>query len=484
MVKVTTKYIAKRKLIRLKRIGTSWREMTAFGQLLIRNLGDEIFTFQSMQTILFHVLSQISPINRWLNRDEIAIEKACGIVLKHFGIDKDKPLHLRTAAGDAIDIKPKSKTNSTKFCEQIIEMDKVPGQVYQQLINEVNNDLLSISEIIQWYETQPCVEKYIKDKDNPRNHEDRKYVDFYNRCVTERIEILNYQLYGLKLRALSKSKKTDGWSRSIMDFEWYHDRPYHFARPYAIRYFDCRRIDLVDHRLADFLLPDAKLMEELYYRNKSQFYRKYFKKITVPQLFQEIRFHLDHLPLKNDRKIIFKELERLYKSHRWISFYALALPQVEGLFSEMYSAVTPGVKSLQKALTDKVNTVRKFHKFNTYYFDYYQYHIPVQRNRFSHTGYDEDFKLKSCDLLVDLAHLLKVFSELDNPLVKIKQLHVRKNYEDFITIKDLVDYFQLLNELKSPQKEETQPEILKFEAEFLSQECNVEYNCYLLLPIL
>ncbi|MCP4456711.1 MAG: hypothetical protein GY816_01585 [Cytophagales bacterium] len=219
-------------------------------------------------------------------------------------------------------------------------------------------------------------------------------------------------------------------------------------------------------------------MQNLYSENKAKFYRLYFKRIPIDQHFNDLKFHLPHLPLSKNRDPIFDELISLFKGRRWISFYALALPQVEGLFSEMCQAVSPENDFSQKSLTQKVKTVRPFHDLSISYFDYYEYFIPFQRNKFSHTGYDEDFKLKSYDLLLDLTHLLKIFFELDNPLVKIKKLHVRRNYEDFISLPEFVDYFGLIEKLKTVQKKSVKADIETFERTFLVTDCGIQYTCY------
>lgn len=111
------------------------------------------------------------------------------------------------------------------------------------------------------------------------------------------------------------------------------------------------------------------------------------------------------------------------------------------------------------------------------YFDYYQYHIPRLRNKFMHSGYDDDFKLKSFDLLFDLRYLLKMFYELDNPLVKIKQLHTRRKFEEFITYAEFANYFDLLNKLSKKQKDDIASDIKAFESDFLIAYCNAEYVC-------
>lgn len=470
------------KQIQLKNVGRRWIDVREFGKQLINNLGDDIFNYQSEKILLFHILKQVSPVNKSLELDETSIENACKKVITHFGVNKKQvKISVSTDKGFK-DITPdkKEKTNTKEFCEFVIEMDKLPFHAYQTLSSQVNKDLKAISELIKWYESQPCIQRYIKDNAIPRTHEDGIIFDFYKRCVSERAEILNYQLYGLKDQAIAKSRYAPNWLGSIWAFsEMFNDRPYHFARPFSIHYFDSRKIDLAGHRISEFYIDEARKMQKLYLDNPYKFYRLYFKRIPIQQHFQNFEFYLAHLPLTNNRNLIFDELIKLFKARRWISFYALALPQVEGLFSEMCSVISDNDKNLShKALPQKVNSVRPFHYLSTSYFDYYQYHIPLQRNRFSHTGYDEDFKLKSFDLLVDLSHILKLFYELDNPLVKIKQIHIRRDFQDFITIKEVVDYLKLLDSLKPQQKKDIKTEIENFEKEFLSQDCSLDYTCY------
>jgi hypothetical protein len=465
------------KAIQLEQVGHKWFEIREFGKQLISNLGDDIFTLHSKQELLYYILKQISPINRYLKLADSSIDKACKTVIINFGLDRDAILKVSSEKGIK-EFKPKIKSNTRKFCEIIIQLDKIPACVYDSLIFEVDKDLLAISELIHWYETQNCIQKNIKDNEIPKSHDDRITYDFYKRCITERMVILNYRLFGIKERAISKSRFVSDWERSVSAFsELFMDRPYYFAYPFSIQYFDCRKIDLAGHRIGDVSLDEAVKMQKLYVENKNKFYRLYFKKNPVHQHFQEFKFYLTNLPLSKNRNLIFDELIRQFKAKRWISFYALALPQVEGLFSEMCLAVSPKKDFSQKSLTHKVDSVRPYHNLSTSYFDYYQYYIPIQRNRFSHTGYDEDFKLKSFDLLVDLSHLLKIFFELDNPLVKIKKLHTRRNFEDFISLKEFVDYFKLLDSLEPEQKKSIIVDIEQFEIDFLSQDCSVDYTC-------
>ena len=195
-----SKQIKKHKLFQLKKVGHQWREVREFGNQLISNLGDNIFTIQSKQLLLYNILKQISPINKSLKLDDESIEKACEKIIKNFGLNRKVITSVKVHTDNGWkEVKtkksnPEKKTNVDLFCEIIIEMDKIPAHVYNILLSQVNIDLKSISELIKWYETQPCIQRHIKDNEIPKSHEDRIIYDFYIRCVNERVIIFNYQL--------------------------------------------------------------------------------------------------------------------------------------------------------------------------------------------------------------------------------------------------------------------------------------------------
>lgn len=74
----------KKKLIQLKNIGNTWKEVRDFGSQLISELGDDIFNFKTKQELLFNILKQIYPINKNLKLDDISIEIACEKIIKKF----------------------------------------------------------------------------------------------------------------------------------------------------------------------------------------------------------------------------------------------------------------------------------------------------------------------------------------------------------------------------------------------------------------
>ncbi len=449
----------KKKFLQLTTVGRRWKDVVAFRDDLFSRVGDQLFYIQNKRDLLYAILMQISPVNRRLQRDESSIERACAKVMAHFGFKKVK---VRIVGSIDSDLPKPEKPSSEEFLQSILQLERLPYQEYSLLSDYVNADLHQMNELISWYEGDPCIMKFITTAEVPRGLEERTMFDFYQRCMKERGEIVKYQLYSLKKRVLAKVQP---YSKllSFVTFDARWDRPYKFARPGAESYFDCRKIDLAKHRLAEFYLDEVDDMVSLYESNKTRFYRVYFKRIPWKRAFDDCIMHLGYLPASQDRVPIFKELLSLFKSKRWMAFYALGLPQVEGIFSEMCRIIDPSFNLNHGGLSRKVGLVRPHYQAYDDNLDYYQYHIPFQRNRFAHTGFDDDFQLKSYDLLIDLAHLLTVFSELNNPLVKVKRLHSKPNTQDFSSIEQFSEYFSLLSALKKLQCESIATDIKKFE---------------------
>lgn len=457
-------------MINLDEAGPTLRGLSDFRTALLNATGDRIFEYPDMQSLLYGMLSHLSPVNSTLKNDPASIEIACKKVLVHFGFDRVRFVNM----GKEIEKSQTTKTSTRQFIENILYLDDVPSRPYRRLSNEVNNDLKSLLELIKWYESQSI----IRSGNLPKNHEERMVYDFYKRCTRELAAIIEFQQFGIREAAMQEARREFlPFMKSLRRISAYmKPRPYHFAEPLSISYFDCRQVDRTWHRLNDFPYDRTAELQKLYVEDKAGFYRIYFRENPKEEHFRKLRYYLSQLPLTRDREPIFEELIRNFRARRWISFYALALPQIEGLFSEMCSVTSPDRKS-GKSLTDKVNKLRPYYSMSQTYFDYYQYYLPIQRNRFSHTGYDEDFKLKSYDLLVDLVHLLDVFYELDNPLVKINKAHRKRDEREFHSFENIIDYFRLIEQLKPQQRQAIRTEIETFERDFLVGCCKAEHLC-------
>lgn len=447
------------------------------GQLpnkLFELLGDELYTADNWQELLYRCLTLIAPVNKGLRKTSDSIRKACATIVAHYGL-KNKVTVRRLTNQKLVNNKPVNLDDVTVFKSQILALRDLPFRTLKQITSEVRADLENMTRLIDKYEQRPEIVAYLKKNEAPKKHEERMIFDFYQRCLKERVTILDYYLKGMRERALQKSR-VNLFSFNNTFLESLLDRPYSSARPFAFAYFDVDLLDQVGHRISEISYDSDEKMEKLYKTNKASFYRYYFKKIPVAQHFHSFDWYLAYLPLQKDRKPIFAELKKLFSKKLWIGFYALALPQLEGLFSEMCRAIDPGKDTSEQSLTRKVNTMRPYHSLSDAYFDYYEYFIPLLRNKFAHTGYDEDFKLKSFDVLADLLHLFKIFSELDDPLIKLKHIHTRMDPHQFVSIADFSEYFHLVDSLKQAQKTEIKSGLESFEKEFLVKDCSLDYT--------
>lgn len=467
----TPKKKPRKNFVRLKSIGTKWRDVRLFRDDLFNRVGDRLFYIPDKVQFLYEVLKEIHPVNKGLKPNPQSIEDACEKVMIHFGFHKLKALSVKEHRDQKNGI-PESSTD--QFMKSVLMIERVPYSEFYTLNSYVKGDLLRINELINWYEGEPCIRRFMAKAEVPTDLEERTKFDFYQRCVRERGVIISFQLNSLKKRVLAKVQAYSQLLGALVLHDRY-DRPYKFARPEALSYFDCREMDLAKHRLNKFYIDEVDDMVAMYRANKPRFYRTYFKRIPWRDIFRDCLTHLQYLPLGNDRVPIFKELLSLFKGRRWMAFYALGLPQVEGLFSEMCDAINPNGDHNKQGLSKKVFAIRSH--YNDYFdnLDYYQYHIPLQRNRFAHTGHDEDFQLKSYDLIVDLEQVLTVFSDLNHPFVKVIRLHKRKNTQDFSSLEQFVEYFNLIESLNSKQREKLAGDILNFETAFLGASTEMIY---------
>lgn len=449
-------------------------------QKVLDCLGDRIFECTTVQDFAYESLMCFYPINKSLKNELPSIEKACRKIFRLFPVGRGRVYTLNRVGSTTEIVRKKDEiTPIQQFLQTYLQFETSPGVTLKYLEDVVKQDMLEINSILKMYETEEFIKEHISKNRLPKNHEERILFDYYYRCILEQKVITEYFLGGIKKRAIAKANYYGSTIKQLMAYsEQYRDRPYHYATYSSVAYFDCHKIDLIANKVSNVPINESSKFEKLYTNNKEAFYRLLFKREKPAQIWQEIKYHLPLLPMKNDRLPIFEELEKLFKGKYWIGFYSLALTQIEGIFSEMYNILNPNGEQNKKALPDKVEYARAFHDMSHYYFDYYQYHIPRLRNKFMHYGHDTEFKLKSFDLLFDLRYLLKMFTELKNPFVKIKQIHIKRRFEDFITCGDYANYFVLLNSLTAKQKEEIRTDIVNFEKDFLLDYCNAEYVCF------
>jgi len=436
-----------------------------FRKDLVRRLGDSLF-IPSETALCFHVLkSLVYPFEHKPGEDIEAIEKGCNNAVelfdKRFGIYHD-PF-----------VKPEKETPCKKLLFYVLGMEKVPGMVRERIEALIKTDLKDRQKLIEYYEQFRAIKAFKEENKIPGTHEDRIYYDFYIRNVTEQRKILKYFIDGLNNRVINKCWVQ--YLKPTFDFEWYFDRPYITAIPNSSDYFDNRQMDLCGHRIGEVPIVKARELQKVYKNDQEEFYKELQKYLTVDQVFHQLKYYLGFLsgPII-DRKPVFEELELLFKEKRWFGFYSLGLAQIEGLFTEMLKTIDQDL--LKPSLTEKVEAVRPVYELAHHSFDYYQYHIPILRNKFMHLGIDKIGETNCYDILYDLLYLFKVYTELKTPLPEINNIIKKKQQEDFLDIHGFNRYFDLIEAVKrSGNMESIKNEVELFEKDFLIGYIDIEH---------
>jgi hypothetical protein len=469
------KSVAK-KLLHLKNYNQTEGDVARLRSDIFDRLGNYLYSTRTWTSLLFHSLATIKEVSgKALTEDLPSLEKASVKVLTHFGFDPESDNDsFLDKSGTLVEFKEHRSIRT--FINFILQLETLPYCSFEYLDANVRTHLREITKLILWYEKTPYLVSYLEKNQSPTNQEESTLFDFYTRCKNEQKIILNYLLFEMGTRALDRCYAIPLGLGPVFEISGrYRDFPYKFGHHDSDQFFDYREIDQVGHRVAQVPVKLGHELQQEYKRDKEKFYRKLFKTNPPIQIFQNFEFYQAHLPFSNDRTEIFQELKKLYRGRRWISFFALALPQVEGLFTEMVAVTSPDQKN--KSLPVKVHLVRPLYQLSDYSFDYFQYIVPLLRNKFSHTGHDKDFKVKCYDLLTDLDFLFRVFYQLDNPLVILKQIHLRKDPFQFTTHQMFADYFSLIDSLPQSQLKERKTTIVDFEQNFLNTSCDVEVTC-------
>tara|TARA_A100000171_G_C2138699_1_gene152693 strand:+ start:3512 stop:5278 length:1767 start_codon:yes stop_codon:yes gene_type:complete len=467
----------KRKLLDLNSYGTRSMDLERLKKDLFHRLRPEIFTFDTMHEFHYQALKYIKPINRQVKDSPESILKGINLIVDYY-FGSRKKIRISKLTDEGFKPLPQKERNVVKdFHEWILGFDKVPKHQLNLLLPNVKDDLKEINELIKHYEEQPEVQKFLQDRETGRNHGTKRLLDFYVRCLKERQDILDYYLDGVYERAIDRSRAKIFSFAAFDIVDSWRDYPYETGRGAFGRTMDHRKIDCISHRIMDMYIDEIPEFENLYKHDKEKFYRVLFKRKSRDEIFESIFFNLEHIPLTKDRKPIFHELKKLFTGRKWLAFYALALPQVEGLFAEMVLSINPKSGVISKALPDKVKLVRSDYGLSSSYFDYYEYELPNQRNQFSHTGFTDEHKLRAYDILTDLEHVLSAFASLENPLVSLTKIIRRPDSMKFGSYKEFGNYFDLLDGLLPEHKsdEKLKKEIEDFKEDYLKTSCSIEY---------
>ena len=355
------------------------------------------------------------------------LEMCCKMVLDHFSIQVD------------------GNPASAHFIEDVMGFYRLPGAFLTEYESRVKKDLSAITGLMLRYEKEEsCVIDYNKDSYSAK-FGSKKIIDFYKRCVRERNLMINYLVEGMYNHALAKSR-TEPFLKGIFDHSLsYFEIPYEWAER-GIQFYDYKKIDCCSHRLELEMYTEDRQRVIIAYNqgDKKTFYEQLAKFNPPGNVFDKFNSYFTQiLPRIQSRDLIFRELKNLYDNEQWIAFSALAMLQVEGIFSDMLELISPNSKF--QGLSDKVTHVRPHYKHADLHLDYFQYVLPETRNNLMHTGNlpEEDFKMLSHDMLYDLWHLLSAFTWLENPVILLtrlikadgaRSLHCLNEYNVFLSL--------------------------------------------------
>ncbi|HVU96900.1 MAG TPA: hypothetical protein VHE34_16840 [Puia sp.] len=362
------------------------------------------------------------------------------------------------------------------FINSFLNFVKLPFDEKKDLESLVHADLKKRSQQVLFYESLGTIKVFLKRPAEPKSQEGRMIFDFYMRNVTEQQKILHHLVFQLPARITAKCNEVFDTSIAAQLQRDYLDRPYLTALPFnTTGYFDHRFIDLSRHRLYDIDLPlaQANALWSLYATNKPAFYKELFIYRSPAEAFDEIKHSFAfHPSILGKRLPIAAELKTLFDQSQWHGFFALALSQIEGLFSEMASAIQPDQK--YTGLPSKVAGVRAEYERAQNYLDYFQYYIPALRNNFMHYGYEEVDEWKCYDLLFDIRFLALMFEEIKTPLIQVNKLINQRNLIVFSDIDGFNLYFRLIGLVKvNGQYSQIQARVTEFEENFLADQISL-----------
>jgi len=407
------------------------------------HLADSIKFADDYEAIVNYASSQIG-----FGSDKLSVEERCALVLGKIGYYKDGQIIEQLWDGFTDSYRP-----VYHYFKHVLGFNDLPKRMLAQLDALVRADLKGILRLIQRYETsEPTIIDYLADGTKRKEHEDRIRLHFYDRCVRERNTIVNYLAFGIQNRAFEKSMNEDmlgGYTTSW--FNEFQDRPYRWWLPDAIRYFDYQQINTYHHRVDDVPISSLNTLKDAQASGDiSKFYSELATMRPPEFIFHGIMNYL--LPVNNlldERKPIFEELEKLFEHKLWYGFTALALPQVEGIFSDMAALILPGKKF--NSLPNKVLAVRPYYEYHENTFDYFEYILPRLRNRFLHSGnvIGKEFEHLAYDLLYDLGFLLQVFLRLNDEQIVLANLLNGDLERKLLSIKEFNEFFKMLGRLKA-----------------------------------
>jgi hypothetical protein len=341
-----------------------------------------------------------------------------------------------------------------KFIERFLDIEGLPVDKKREFEIRPINDLAVLDQLLDKYRNDPNLGLIIAGEEKGRGQKGYWMEAFYYRTVAKRKKIADYLANELETMVLRFSKP--GF-RSYLREDGVVKGPFDDKEKYPY-------LDLV---INDYKFTIQLDMEKLDWealnpvRNKifshhfnSDYTKRYspdikneiLNDLDTAVLLDKINIMVDRIPTIMGRKVIFEELRDLFNSGKFYGFYALAMPQVEGVFVEMCQLINPDYKP-SGSLPKKVKWLRPYSETNEFDFDYYEFYLPEDRNRFSHYGKDSEIEFRSRCLLLDLINVLTTCENLTSPLIYLTNI-ITEGVNEIAHIGDLAKLVKLTDQTR------------------------------------
>jgi len=340
-----------------------------------------------------------------------------------------------------------------RFFSIILGLHCKPIKYKYEIELQVKSDLWRIEELIERYRQEKFIKDFELNSYTPRNQHEKTEIAFFLRAKQKYKEVGDYLIKDLDIRAINKAldKRPENIEEMYKDLVEKKDYPYyeHIYKNKIVYDIDYEKIDSQKINLLKNKWSYLGYCVSYVYDNKT--YEEIIKKVNASNLISKLNEQFNLIPTLKERKPIFKELKLLFENENYYGFYALAIPQIEGLFADMIYLIEPDSKKLSKSLVEKISHISSFYKSSNFYFDYYMYFLPKQRNKFSHSGKDKNIKGKSFQILLDLLHIISIYSEIDSPVNKLNNT-INDGLLHFVHIGNYADFLVQLSKSKRSQK--------------------------------
>ena len=318
----------------------------------------------------------------------------------------------------------------SNFNELYLNVEGLPIKLKEILVKQTDEDLKALDNVMDYYKEHPKTKPIIEGKESSRHHQAYGMMEFYKRTQDKRAIIIDYRDNQLNNFVLSKSRP--GFRSFSQLPEAQQSGPMELKEKYPYLDFvinDYKIAFVLDLEKLDWRLLNPvrnKIFAHTFTADYSQGYTTDIKKeiledLDTGLLLDRLVEKIKGLPKVMGRTEIFEELRDLFNLGKFYGFYALAIPQVEGIFAEMSQLIQPNI-STSGGLPEKVNRVRPHSETAHFDFDYYEYYLPDLRNKFSHLGKDDDIEFKSRCLILDLTNLITTCEDLSAPIIHLTNL--------------------------------------------------------------